>query len=141
LNEAIKRINLRAEKLKEFSSDVAHEFKTSLMIMNSEIDYSIASKKYKNSFDNIKVQVKFLDYLINSLLSLTRLENKKLETEKTNISDLIKLCFSDAEMLFNHKDIRTISNIKDNVFIEVNENLFKIVINNLIFNAFKYTNS
>jgi signal transduction histidine kinase len=83
------------------------------MIMNSEIDYSIASKKYKESFNNIKIQVKFLDYLINSLLSLTRLENKKLQTSKTDISELVKQVISEAESIFEHKKLTTIIKVNN----------------------------
>jgi signal transduction histidine kinase len=85
LNKAITKINYKAQKLKDFSSDVAHEFKTSLMIVNSAIDYSTESKRYKDSFLNIKVQVKFLDYLISALLSLSRLESKNIKTKNENI--------------------------------------------------------
>lgn len=141
LNEAINKIDLKAQRLKYFSSDVAHEFKTSLMIMNSEIDYCKASGNYKEWMTNIKVQVKFLDYLISSLLSLTRLEANKLETTEENIWDLISWVFNEARQIFENKWLNTNLKLEKNVNIKVNKWLFLIVLNNLVFNAFKYTNS
>ena len=141
LNKAISKINYKAQKLKDFSSDVAHEFKTSLMIVNSEIDYANASKKYKDSFENIKVQIKFLDYLLSSLLSLKRLEWKSMDLQKENVWAMVRSSFSEIENLFKYKWLGSELDINDDIIKKVDRSLFAVVINNLIFNAFKYTDS
>lgn len=141
LNKAIYKINYKAQKLKDFSSDVAHEFKTSLMIVNSEIDYANAAREYEESFMNIKAQVKYLDYLINSLLSLTRLEGKDIKKTQENIWAILKSSITELDWVFKTKWLAFSSQIEGGVTKKIDKSLFTIVINNLIFNAFKYTNS
>ena len=138
-NKAIKKINLKALKLKEFSSDVAHEFKTPLMSINTEIDYALKSRKYKESFINIKDQIKNLDSLISSLLSLTRLEWNNLNLKEENLWELILSVFSQVESIYRYKNLSTVIDLKDNVFKKIDRNLFETVVKNLISNAFKYT--
>ncbi len=141
LNESITRLSDKAAKLKEFSSDVAHEFKTSLMIMNSELDYCIATDKWAECLTDLKIQVKFLDHLINSLLSLTRLDKNKLDKKFFNFSELVSKIANDISRIFVWKNIKLVLNIKNNIDLVANLELISIVVSNLIFNAYKYTNS
>jgi signal transduction histidine kinase len=47
INSATDKINKQTLALKDFISNASHELRTPLMSINSEIDYSLKSKEYK----------------------------------------------------------------------------------------------
>jgi signal transduction histidine kinase len=85
--------------------------------------------------------VKFLDYLISALLSLSRLESKNIKTKNENIWEMVIKSFHEIETVFSSKWIKSSLKIEDDVHKRIDKNLFAIIINNLIFNAFKFTDS
>lgn len=141
LNSAIKKIDTKAKRLKEFTWDVAHEFKTPLMSINSEIDYALKSKHYKPSLLNIKIQVKALDDIVVSLLSFARLESEKVDFKNENIKEIIYWVFVEIENIYKDKNLLAELKLVDDVFKKVDRNLFSVAIKNLIWNAFRYTQS
>jgi len=89
--------------LRQFSIDAAHEFKTPLMVIHSEIDCAIKSGDYRTGMDNIQSQIYFLDTMINTLLTIARLEKDELKKAEVNISELLEETISKTELLFEKK--------------------------------------
>ncbi|MDD2486832.1 MAG: HAMP domain-containing sensor histidine kinase [Candidatus Gracilibacteria bacterium] len=141
LNNAIRKINVKAQRLREFTGDVAHEFKTPLMSINSEIDYALKSRKYKESMDNIKIQIKSLDDIVTSLLAFARLESKKIDITEENIGDMIRSVVFEMENIYKDKQLLTELNLKEGILKKIDKNLFSVALKNLIGNAFRYTDS
>lgn len=103
LSDAFKKIQSQTEVLRQFSTDAAHEFKTPLMVIHSEIDCALKSGDYKTGLDNIRSQVYFLDTMISTLLTIARLEKEEIQKERVNISELLEEIIPKTEQLFSEK--------------------------------------
>lgn len=139
LSDAFKKIQSQTEVLRQFSTDAAHEFKTPLMIIHSEIDCAIKSGDYKTGLDNIRSQIYFLDTMISTLLTITRLEKEEIQKNEVNVSELIEEIILKTEHLFSEKQLRVIKNIEKNVILLSNHSMLQIIFSNLLSNAFNYT--
>lgn len=111
------------------------------MIIHSEIDCAIKSGDYKTGLDNIRSQVYFLDTMINTLLTIARLEKEELRKKRVNVSRLLEEITLDTERIFQEKNLRVVRNIQKNVVLESNESMLRLVFSNLLSNAFNYTNT
>jgi len=127
--------------LRQFSIDAAHEFKTPLMVIHSEIDCAIKSGDYRTGMDNIQSQIYFLDTMINTLLTIARLEKDELKKAEVNISELLEETISKTELLFEKKWLNVVRIIEKNVLLNSNYSMLQIIVSNLLSNAFNYTNT
>ena len=100
-NFMMDRIEISYQKQKEFTAHASHELRTPLSRITSQIENNIALKetdqKSKNFLNTILGDVNQLTELINSLLILSKLENKKYENKE--IHRLDEILFSAIEKL------------------------------------------
>lgn len=121
-------------RLKEYNHNVAHELKTPLAVIKSDLELLEMWKKL--DFDIIKSskdEITNMQSIVDSLLFLSEWNNKlsvKKINIKTQINNIINKYF-----LENKDDF--ILNIKSSQF-NFNKDLFDILIKNLIENALKY---
>lgn len=137
----------KLEKMrKDFVANVSHELKTPMTSIKG-----FAETLLDGAMDDQKVLKEFLgiiydesnrlQYLIDDLLTLSRLENEGFEisTESTSISELI----AEIEPLIRHKadkkGIQFILNIEPDVKAVIDRERIKQVMINLLDNALSYT--
>ena len=125
--------------MKQLSADMAHEFRTPLMMMSSELDYMSKSGEYGTGIDRMKQHIAGLESLVRSLLTLAQIEDGQMRTEKTDISDLLGKEGETYRKKYARKGIVLKTNIQKNVFKKTNANMLRIVFANLLENAYKYT--
>ena len=90
INSATDKINEQTLALKDFISNASHELRTPLMSINSEIDFSLKSKQYKEWMENIKWEILNLNNLLDELVLISKLDSAtELKKSKTNLSDII----------------------------------------------------
>ena len=75
INSFTDRINQQTLALKDFISNASHELKTPLMSINSEIDYSIKAKKYKEWMENVKTEIWNINNLLDELVLISKLDS------------------------------------------------------------------
>ena len=139
INLATDKINKQTLALKDFISNASHELRTPLMSINSEIDYSLKSKEYKEWMENIKWEILNLNNLLDELVLISKLDSDtELKKSKKNISEVV---FSVSKMVEKkYKDKWLKLELKcDDVEKMVHNSSFEIIAKNLIENAFKYT--
>jgi signal transduction histidine kinase len=89
-------------------------------------------------------QIDQLCHLVNDLLDLTRITNNKIELKKERV-DLNQLALStleDHKMFFEEKEIRLESEINEDAMCSDSDPVrIKQVIENLLYNAMKFTNA
>jgi len=69
---------------------IAHEFKTPLMVISSELEFLNLTEKGKNNYDKIESQVDKLNNLLENFLLLTKIENPEIiNKEEINLSKII----------------------------------------------------
>lgn len=140
INSATDKINKQTLALKDFISNASHELRTPLMSINSEIDYSLKSKEYKEWMENIKWEILNLNNLLDELVLISKLDaDSEFKKSNKNISEVISSVSKMVEKKYKDKWLKLELKCDDNVEKMVHNSSFEIIAKNLIENAFKYT--
>lgn len=130
------------KKRKIFISDISHELKTPLTIIQGYAemlneDKSIANK---SATKLILEQSKHMSSIINDLLTLTKLESKSqsLKFEPVSFKKLFSKLKLDSKILLKNKKIN-INFQASNILIKADESDMYTLLMNLITNAIRYT--
>lgn len=148
LTEALEKEKELNELKSRFVSMASHEFRTPLTTIMSSA--SLISK-YPNEqqqanrvkhVDRIKSAVVNLTGILNDFLSLSKLEEGKIEVHYTNVSmtDLCNLITDEVKGLLKNSQKINHHFLSDNIEIYTDERILKNVLFNLISNAIKYSN-
>ncbi len=146
--------NDMAEKLEqveqtrdEFVSNVSHELKTplsSIKVLTEAIllQQDVDAEVYVEFLQDINSEVDRMTNIVNDLLTLVKLDQSEitLNISEVNSNDLILNIIKRLKPLANKKNIDIISDIAENVKIEVDTVKISLAISNIIENAIKYTN-
>ena len=134
------------EKLrKRLMVDVAHELRTPLTVVRTQIE-AIADGILEPSEERLNLcvnEMQRLGGLIENVEILTRVEGDSIEihTEKTNMKNFLAPVIESFKPVFEKSKIKLESELKDNIFSEIDTNKFRHVIDNLLSNSLRYTNS
>ncbi len=140
INSATDKINKQTLALKDFVSNASHELRTPLMSINSEIDYSLKSKEYKEWMENIKWEILNLNNLLDELVLISKLDaDSEFKKSNKNISEVVSSVSKMIEKKYKDKWLKMELKCNDNVEKMVHNSSFEIIAKNLIENAFKYT--
>lgn len=129
----------------DFIANVSHELKTPISIIKNNADFmqsdKISDEERKEYAKIISDSSKNLSNLITNILRLNKLENQKifLNSKKFNLSEQLIQCMLKFESIWEEKDIDIQVDIDENMMIYGDEELLDIVWNNLLSNAFKFT--
>lgn len=149
LNISYDTIDSQTSKLKQFLTDVSHEFKTPLMAMSSKLDLS-EKKREKNSFtqkdleslsSDLRNNISKLNGLLETLFFLSRIEESSwcLVRSDITVRDYIEQKIKDMEKSFPSKNINYDLVIDTNLIYSVEESTFSILLDNLLSNAIKFS--
>ena len=140
-NSMSKKLQDTFQMQKNFSMYIAHEFRTPLAIMQTEIDvYEKNSKdKQMEIFTSLSNQISKLNMLITSIFNFTKINREECK-DLIPIDILIDEVFEDLENEAQNKNISLISEINTNKKYEVigNHTLLYQAFFNLIHNSIKY---
>lgn len=149
-NFMMDRIEVSYQKQKEFTANASHELRTPLSRITSQIENTIAdpatSDKGKNFLKTILSDINQLTELINSLLILSKIDNKKNENKEVHRMD--EILFSAIENLNKSYpeflilfEIEESNNLDTALEINGNKNLLEIAITNILKNACVYSDN
>ncbi|MBO4251726.1 MAG: HAMP domain-containing histidine kinase [Clostridia bacterium] len=135
--EPIRRI---LTKQKQFISDASHELKTPVTIISANTEV-IATEENKVYTDGIKKQVERLNFLVNDLLTLARLDegNTKIIKESFDLSGEIMQTVLPFDAVVFEKGKTLKYDIDENIIIEGSKDSVRQIINILLDNAVKYS--
>ena len=143
-NQMVERIDSAFNTQKQFIQDASHEIKTPLAIIQTNLDTLLADgtatkNELLKGIENSLIGVDALNHLIEQLLNLSLVENKKVEN--FDILELIKAELESIDKTDYSNHIELSYNSKVNAPLLVTANKFGIsrVIANLIDNAYKYS--
>lgn len=150
--EIIDCINGMAEELEgvetlrtDFISNVSHEMKTPLAVI---ANYSTLLQspdlpdkqriEYAKAIGNTSRR---LSEMMTNILKLNRLENQKIyqKSAPCDLEQLLCDCILQYETVWEEKDIELQTHIKEGLFVLADGELLCLVLNNLLSNAFKFT--
>lgn len=145
-NWTIKPVAKSWNQQKEFIANASHELKTPLTVISTNIDVVMSSPE-----DPVKTQSKWLNYiknetirmskLVNNLLCIAKYDANKIQLiySKINISNLISsICLQYEPLIFENKK-NLVIDIDNNLELVGDEDKIKQVVNILMDNALKYS--
>ena len=125
--------------------DVAHELKTPLTVARTQIE-AIADGILEPTPERLELcvnEMQRLGGLIENVVALTRLEGESLiiHKERTDMKKFLEPVIESFMPLFEKSNIALTSQLENNIACEIDTNKFRNVIDNLLSNAQRYTNS
>lgn len=138
-NQALVKIEYQTRGLKDFVKNASHELKTPLMGITSLLSLARKSKDYETTLEQIKIEIKRMDSLLDTLLLITQIEEKtELSKEKTELTPSIKSLVEQFQLQYQEKNLTLILDLPEHLGKEVNPQGRTSIITNLISNAFKF---
>jgi len=147
INNLLDRIETAVEREKQFTSDASHELRTPLTVIKGTLEVLIRKPRdaaeYEEKINFCVKEVNRLNHLVDQLLLLARFENQKqtLKIEKVYLNAIFLDIIARSSSTIQSKKINVTAEFSQDYFIETDSYLFSIIINNLISNALKYSNS
>ena len=144
-NQTLKPIEIMVKKQKGFISNSAHELKTPLTVMKSEIEVTLRDKNptlgvYKDSLKSILEEVDKLHVLTDSLLKQSKLNhNTTITLSKINIASVLNKTLKNLERIANTKNISIKKKLTDKAYIFGDTTTLGEALSNIIENAIKYS--
>lgn len=127
----------------QFTSDASHELRTPTTVILAECDYAFkharTAEDYSTALEVISRQAKKMSRLVESLLSLTRMD---LGTAKTNfevedLSEMLNVICQETQLV-GSRGITMLTDIQEGVYADIDVTLMSRLVQNLIDNAYKY---
>jgi len=133
-------IHKQVTSIKNFVGHVSHEFKTPLMVIQSDLDLARHTKDYCSLIERNAQTVTHMNAILDSLLVLTNLQSgKTLHHESCDMSSLVERVCDNLAMKYAAKNIVLEKQIAAAVLLETHPSTAESVIANIVDNAYKYT--
>ena len=128
-----------------FFTDIAHEIRTPLTLINCTIDDILSSKDIPDNLtedmDVVESNTKRLLELVNQLLDFRKAESKgyRLDIVKTDVAVILKSVICGFRVMAERKNVRLTTDIPDTLTAYVDKDGFSKIITNLLNNAAKFS--
>ncbi len=144
INNMVERLESAFENQETFISNASHELRTPLAVIKGYVDLLDAgAKDNKEILDKaimeIKNESKHMNNLISTLLFIARKENLVLkgESEEMDISNILKRLVENQKLI--EKKHYYNMEIQDGIKLKTTEDLFNMLVREILKNASKYT--
>ena len=147
INNLLDRIETAIEREKQFTSDASHELRTPLTVIKGTLEVLIRKPRnpaeYEEKINFCVTEVNRLNHLVDQLLLLARFENQTqtLKLENVYLNALFLDTIARYSSSIQAKKINVLTEFSQDFYLKTDNYLFSIIINNLISNAVKYSNS
>lgn len=143
--EVVTRMRTLDESRQEFVTNVSHELKTPMTSMKVLADSLLSdpntpAETYREFLSDIDTEIDRENRIIEELLNVARLENKKaaMNISQVNINEFLETILKNIRPLAAKRDIELTLVSEREVIAEVDEVKLGMVFRNLIDNAVKY---
>lgn len=147
LKSQISRLQQLEQYKTEFLQNVSHEIKTPLTAINSAVellDTTCSDLKSENRecLDIINFQTKYINTLVNDILSLSEIDEEKINKERAFRPFILNDIIDRAVNYTNTGEVKVVENLpQKEISIVGDEELLTRAVSNLISNAIKYSQS
>ncbi len=142
-NSLLDRLQDSFRRERQFIGDMAHELKTPIATLKSEIELSLSKNRtideYRKTLESSLIDTNRLSTLTGNILDLAWTRAQKNSGKKFSLSDLIKEMGEIANKLALQKEITIKTDIGDNVFITGFPDKMGRAVLNILDNAIKFT--
>ena len=142
-NAMFDRLEKNFEAERQFTSNASHELRTPVTVILAQCEYALTNtvdhKELKEALQVVQRQGYRMSQLIETLLLLTRIEQNTGDypMEDTNVSALTRDICQDAAML-PEQEITLETEIREGIWMKVNPRLYRMMLDNLLRNAYRY---
>ena len=145
LEKTLYRTSQVLEREKCFTRDVSHELRTSLAVMKNAVELC-HSQQQVNAADNLILKRIYnaadqMEKTVHALLMLAREEHADIKKPTTKLMPIVENAILDNRLLLAGKQIDIDVQDSCNVDIKADANMLKVLLDNILSNAFKYTES
>lgn len=148
-NQMMSRITEVYNLQKDFTAHVSHELRTPLLKLSAQVENQLLQQKgeHNDFLTNMMQDIAQLNELINSLLLLTKNnQTNSREYEPIRIDEVLYIAFE--KITHDYKDIsidfsisESVAETPDILEVKASSNLLEIAFNNLIKNAYLYSDN
>lgn len=139
LQHSLDTIKTQTDSLKDFVSYASHELKTPMSTINSIIDLADKTGKYSEITPKVKKTLSEMSNLLDTLLLITKREFQSIKKEDRDIVSLIEESAKEFWEQYKDKKIAYKSNLPASYHTSTQYDIIKIIISNLMKNAYKFT--
>lgn len=129
----------------DFFTNVSHEIKTPLAVIQNYANLlenpELSEETRKKYLETITAGTHRLSSLITNMLKLNKLESQKIKPvpKAYDLCRQLEECVISFEQIWEQKDIEFEADMEDTAYIYADYELMELVWNNLLSNAFKFT--
>lgn len=144
-NTMVVRLKDGVESLDRFNSDVSHELKTPLTVIQGEVEVTLRKLRepheYEKSMQTIYYEAKQMQKIVENLLLLTKYskENIKQSFEICTLDLIILNVINKFTVHLKEKNINLVLRKMEPISINASSILINSIFSNLLDNAIKYT--
>lgn len=142
INNLTEKLKTDYLSLKEFTENASHEIQTPLSIVLLNLEEVLQHELNEDVFKKVVASInaiKRLSTLNQSLILLTKIENRQFVADKTlTINDIVKQKVQEFASLFETKKLKVELHIEQDFTLKMNEQLAELLINNLLSNALNH---
>jgi len=146
INKFLDRIHESIEKEKQFTSNASHQLRTPLTAIKGNLEVLIRKKRtpeeYEETIEESIERIDRMNVALDNLLILARFDEdaKHLNKEEFDLIDLINFKIKLYKISIKEKKLKVrVNNQLKSLVIESNLHFFKIILDNLVSNAVKYS--
>ena len=147
LNQLFSRLNASIEREQHFSADAAHELRTPLAALRTQVQVALKIKDADNLEKTLRKIIKAVDrstHIVDQLLILNRINPETIEKADYEWVNLVNIAIEGiaelAPVAYEKKQIDIeLINKTDEIMVLGNITALQILLRNLIYNAILYT--
>ncbi|MBN1482086.1 HAMP domain-containing protein [candidate division KSB1 bacterium] len=145
INNMLDRLEGSFDRLKRFTSDASHEFRTPLTSIRSigevALKHNLNRQKYREAIGSMLEETERLTQLVNNLLILTRGDagKVKLVFAQEDLISLINDVIEELRILAEDKNINLSFTHSDDIVLNIHKATLQHAVTNVLHNAIKYT--
>ncbi len=144
MNEMILRIKNSIQYMNQFSISASHELKTPLTILRGEIEIALRSPKTPEEYRKILIsnyeETLRLISIVDKLFFISKFDHSliRLNKERIKLNQFLNEVVSPLKNLGKEKNISLSTDLSSDVYVEIDSELIRSALTNLVENAVKY---
>ena len=144
MNEMVSRIKTSVDFMNQFSISAAHELKTPLTILRGEIEITLKSEKTPQQYievlkSNYEETIRMIK-IVDNLFFISKSDNAMININyhEIELNSFLNSIVKSLGILGQDKNMSLVLEKSPNLIIQIDVNLMKQALSNIIDNAFKF---
>lgn len=141
-NLLIKRVEQTLEREKRFTGYAAHELRTPLAALKTQVQVALRSKslpEQKEMFADVLLGIDRMTHLVEQLLTLVRAQNLQQPMQPLHLQPLLQQSLEGIAAIILEKRLHVETSFEGDAVIQGNPEMLAILLRNILNNACRYS--